>query len=116
MRTRNSPTILYINKECIPNLIKTPHSKISDINENFTKYEFNKYYYYIFENDNSNTFEIKPKFCNDTIKSNIYIFKTNKYNKIIDITINDYIDFNIKLQEYEYSDPDENIYLCDKNC
>lgn len=116
MRPRVFPNILYVNEICIPLLIKTPHNKITDINEQFTKYEHNKNNYYVFDNNSSKTYKIKPKFCTDFINSNIYIFKTNKYDKIIDITINDFIDFNVKLEYIDYSDSDDDIYLCDKNC
>ena len=107
---RFNKSILYIDEFGIVKIFYTNLKNIAQSEETYTKYEFNKYDYYI-STTHTGTIEIKLKFSDIKVLSGVYILKTNKEGLLINIKESDVIDYgSIPLENIDYdSDNDSDI-------
>ena len=98
--------IIYINNVGVIEFMKVQCKNASEFSEDYNTYTSGKYTYYVVENDKRESISIQLKCLDTFISSNVFIIKTNKNNKIVNIKLDDIINLKDMITQVTSYDSD----------
>lgn len=98
--------IIYINNKGVIEFMKIKCKNINEFSYDYKTYISGKYTYYVVENDKRESIPIQLKCLDTFISSNVFIIKTNKNNKIVNIKIDDIINLKDMITQVTSYDSD----------
>jgi hypothetical protein len=111
--------IIYINNVGVIEFMKVQCKNVSEFSDNYKTYTNGKYTYCAIKNDKEESIPIKLKCLDTFISSNVFLIKTNKNNKIVNIKIDDIINLKYMTTQVTSYDSDNSSDIeydpCDHN-
>ena len=99
--------IIYINNIGVIEFMKIQCQNVNEFSDNYNTYKSGNYTYYVIKNDTKKSIPVQIKCLETFISSNVYVIKTNKNNKIVNIKLDDIINLKYMTTQVTRYDSDD---------